>query len=340
MKRILPIVLIAIFLMTILAGCTPSTKAVSTTESMQEKTEASATSAAAPADEEILVGYAVMRMVDEFWANQIKGIEDALKETGKNIKFEVADNNNDAQTTLQNVDSLLSKGVDILIVSTPDAKIGASIMEKANAKNVPVIACDVPIEGAYYVTYDNYGAGVLAGEYAAEYFLENMPGQKAEVALLTHAAVSIVKERVDGFQAAFSKAIPDANFLPVQDAEGLREKGANVMADMITANPNINVAFGINDDIALGAASSVEARGLSDKIAVFGMGGIGETSFRALLDPKSPFKGTVAFSPYNHGVIVVTALITPMLEGKTVEMTVMSPIEMATPENAQSYLDN
>jgi ABC-type sugar transport system substrate-binding protein len=90
----------------------------------------------------------------------------------------------------------------------------------------------------------------------------------------------------------------------------------------------------------LGAASAIEARGLSDRIASFGQGGIGEAAFQALLDPKSPYKGTAAFMPFGHGESAVTQLILPLLQGRTPSKTVYSPLEIANPSNAQKFLDD
>ncbi|MGI9860929.1 sugar ABC transporter substrate-binding protein [Moorella naiadis] len=288
---------------------------------------------------ETVVGYAVMRMVDEYWGNQIEGMKAAIKESGKPIKLDVADNNNDGQTCLQNVESLLGRGAKILIVSTPDPKVGGAIMEKAKAKNVPVIASDVPIEGAYFLNHDDVEAGKIVGDYAGKYFSEKFKGKKAKVALITHAAVEqIVGKRIDGFMEAFKKYVPDAQFLPRMDAEGLREKGLNVMTDILTSNPDVNVVFAINDDMALGAAAAVEARGLADKVAVFGQGGIGETSFRALMDPKSPFIATTAYMPDQHGKTAINKMVIPLLEGQKIPDLVLSPLELATKENASKFL--
>lgn len=291
------------------------------------------------APREALVGYAVMRMVDEYWGNQIEGMKQALKESRQPIKLEIADSNNDGQACLQNALSLIGRGVKVLMVSTPDPKIGGAIMEAAKKKKIPVISSDVYIEGSYFLTHDEVKAGELMGEYAGKYFNTKFKGQKAKVAILTHAAVaSQVNQRISGFKAAFTKVVPNAVYLPVMDAEGLREKGANVMADILTAHPDVNIMFGINDDITLGAASAVEARGMSAKVACFGQGGIGEASFQALLDTNSPFKATTAFMPNGHGRAVIQQYIIPLLNGKKVPAKVFSPLKVADGSNAKEFL--
>jgi ribose transport system substrate-binding protein len=287
-----------------------------------------------------IVGYAVMRMVDEYWGNQIAGMKKSIADNKFPIELKIADNNNDGQTTLENVDALIAQGAKILIVSTPDPKVGPAIMEKAKAAGIPVVASDVPIDGAYYLNHDDVTAGQLVGEYAGKYFKDHFPGKKAKVATLTHLAVEqIVGLRSDGFAKGFKKFVPDAVFPPRMDCQGLREKGANVAADILTANPDVSIFFAINDDMALGAASAIEERGLQGKVAVFGQGGIGEASFRALLDPESPFKATTAYSPDVHGKTAIEKFVMPLLKKQKVAQRIDSPLALATPENAQKYLD-
>ena len=291
-------------------------------------------------DDQPLVGYAVMGMIDEYWANQVKGMQAANAANGNKFRLEVADSNYGPQVCLENSLSFLSRGAKVLVVSPPDPQIGGAIMERANALKVPVITSDVFLEGTYFLTHDEVRAGEIAGELAGQYFQENFRGQQAKVALLSAFQVADqANMRINGFKSAFSKLVPNPVYLPEFDSEGQREKGANLMADIITANPDVNVVFGINDEAGLGAAASIEARGLSDKIVVFGQGGIGEAAFQALLDPRSPFKGTVAFGPYEHGETMVTELILPLLEGKIPRKVVDSPLEPATGANARKFLD-
>jgi ribose transport system substrate-binding protein len=287
-----------------------------------------------------MVGYAVMRMVDEYWGSQVSGMKAATKANGSFI-LDVADDNNSGETCVENVRSLLSRGAKVIMVSTPDAKVGPAIMELCKTAKVPLIASDVYIDGAYFLTHDEVKAGSLMGDYAADYFNKHFAGKQAKVAILTDQKVaSQVDQRIKGFETAFTAKIPNAIYLPKQDANGLRETAANLMAGIITANPDVNICFAINDDEALGAAASVQAAGKANDIAVFGQGGIGESPFKALLDPSSPFKATAAFMPAKMGEAVVNQMIVPLLQGKQCPKKVSGPLAVADISNAQSYLDD
>jgi ABC-type sugar transport system substrate-binding protein len=64
-----------------------------------------------------------------------------------------------------------------------------------------------------------------------------------------------------------------------------------VATAMLTAHPDIDVLIAENEDGVIAAAKAVEARGLADKVAVFGIG-INPTVAQLLLDQNAIVKFT------------------------------------------------
>ncbi|MEZ3159530.1 substrate-binding domain-containing protein [Microbacterium sp. BWT-B31] len=70
----------------------------------------------------------------------------------------------DAAKQQQQAESMLTAGVDVLVLDPVDAKAAVTIVNAANAESVPVIAYDRLIAGgelAYYVSFDNRRVGQL-----------------------------------------------------------------------------------------------------------------------------------------------------------------------------------
>lgn len=292
-------------------------------------------------DGEVLIGYSVMRMTDEYFNNQIAGMEAAVADLGgDNIKFELADAKNDAQTCIDNALSLIGRGADVLFISPPDPSAATPVVEAGMTAGIPVISCDTYVEGAYFLAHDDTAAGRMAGEYAAEMFAERFDGEVPVVALIEHkAAADPCQLRIDGFVEVFGEAYPDAKFLPQQDAEGVREQGVTVMNDIITANPDVNVVFSINDDMALGCVSAIESRNMTEDIMVFGQGGCGITTFEKVAEPDSPFVGTIAYEPYQMGYDGIAEMALSLLNGDTIEDRYNGVLELITKENVTNWLD-
>jgi D-xylose transport system substrate-binding protein len=76
-------------------------------------------------------------------------------------------------TQLAQAEAMLTSGDCILIVAPHDSTAAATIVEKALAQHVPVIAYDRLIQDkntAFYVSFDNVKVGQLQGQYIADHY--------------------------------------------------------------------------------------------------------------------------------------------------------------------------
>lgn len=75
-------------------------------------------------------------------------------------------------TELQNVESLLTRGIDVLIICPHDGDAAAAAAEAARAEGVTVISYDRLITGTnavdYYVTFDSIAVGAAQGQYLVD----------------------------------------------------------------------------------------------------------------------------------------------------------------------------
>jgi D-xylose transport system substrate-binding protein len=99
--------------------------------------------------------------------DMIKAIQQYLPGATLDVKNA---NGSDA-TQLSQAEAMLTQGACILIVAPHDSQAAASIVEKALAQHVPVIAYDRLIQDkntAFYVSFDNVKVGNLQGTYIAD----------------------------------------------------------------------------------------------------------------------------------------------------------------------------
>ena len=95
----------------------------------------------------------------------------AIKQYMPNASLDVKNANGSDTTQLSQAEAMLAKGDCILIVGPHDSTAAATIVEKALAQHVPVIAYDRLIQDkntAYYVSFDNVKVGQLQGQYIAD----------------------------------------------------------------------------------------------------------------------------------------------------------------------------
>jgi len=66
---------------------------------------------------------------------------------------------------------------------------------------------------------------------------------------------------------------PDITVVASLPADWARDKGMQVMNDVLTANPDLNAVMAMNDEMALGAVQAIKAAGKQDQIKLVGYNG-------------------------------------------------------------------
>jgi putative multiple sugar transport system substrate-binding protein len=117
-------------------------------------------STAAPSDQTI--GVAMPTETSERWIADGDAVKSQLEDLGFSVDLQYAAD--DIPTQQQQIDQMVTKGVDLLIVASIDGTALANQLQAAADANIPVIAYDRLINGTenvdFYVTFDNYNVGV------------------------------------------------------------------------------------------------------------------------------------------------------------------------------------
>lgn len=105
-----------------------------------------------------------------------------------------------ADTQQEQANSAIAQGVDAIVIDPVDSQAAASIVNAANAAQIPIIAYDRPIPDQaadYYVSFDNEGIG----EKIAQSLVDNLDGQPDGGILIingspTDAAAGLIKDGI------------------------------------------------------------------------------------------------------------------------------------------------
>ena len=222
------------------------------------------------AGEPVYIGFSMDTLKEERWQRDKALVEARAKEVGAQLDVQVA-NSDDAVQTNQCA-TLLTKGVDVLIVAPHNGEIAASIVENAHSKGVPVISYDRLIRNSepdLYVSHQVEKMGEMQGKYA----LDHVP--KGNYILIGGAptdnnAMLLRKGQMNVLQPAKDRG--DIQIISDQFAKDWRaDEALRLTEDAITrTNGNIQAVVASNDGTAGGAISALEARGLAKKVLVTG----------------------------------------------------------------------
>ncbi len=215
----------------------------------------------------IKIGFAMDTVREERWQRDRDAFENRCKELNVECVITVANNSGDRQ--INDVDNLLTQGINVLVIAPHDATGAASMVDKAKAQGVPVISYDRLINSDKIDLYISHQVPII-GRKMAEYAVQKKPAgnyvmvygastdnnshimKKAQLEVLNaHPGVKIVAEQ----------HIPDWS----------REQALNFAENTLTQQGDkVDVFVVSNDGMASGVISALDKRGLSGKILVTG----------------------------------------------------------------------
>lgn len=228
--------------------------------------------AGAPRDpnKKVKIGFSMDTVKEERWVRDKNAFEAHCKEMNVDCVITVADNKSDKQAN--DVDNLLTQGIDVLVIAPHDATQAASMVEKAKAQGVPVISYDRLINSDKIDVYISHQVPVI-GRKIAEYALQKVPkGNYVMVygASTDNNAVIMKKEQLAVLKPATDRGdikIVADNFA----ADWKPEEALKIVENALTQNnDNIQAVVASNDGMAGGVISALASKGLAGKVVVTG----------------------------------------------------------------------
>ena len=274
-------------------------------------------------EEGITLGLSLSTLNNPFFVTLKEGAEEKAAELG--VKLIVVDSQDDPAREATNIEDLIQKQVDALLINPTDADAVVPSVKKANDAGIPVFTIDRGAAGGNIVSHiasDNVAGGKMAGQY----LVKILGGKGKVVELEGIAGTSAARDRGKGFNEVVA-ANPDVEVVARQTANFNRAEGLSVFENILQAHPEIDGVFAHNDEMILGAIQAAEAAGRDDKILFVGFDAV-DDAVRAVKEKK--LAATVAQQPSQMGILGVQ-FATDYLNGKTVEKYIPVPLALVTP---------
>ena len=216
----------------------------------------------------------------------------AAAKDGVKLTVAAGTSDGDTQTQISAIDDAISRGDKGILITENGNAVNAAL-NQARQAGLYVIALDTAPTPASVadITYatDNTAAGKLDGQAAAA----SLGGKKAVVAMLdlfNNQVVSVDIDRDHGFlqgmgidpgsttqngQEAKSGSYSGGSYQIAcqQPTQGAIDGGRTAMEDCLSANPNINVVYAINEPAAEGAYAALKAAGKTGQVKIYAIDG-------------------------------------------------------------------
>jgi ribose transport system substrate-binding protein len=209
-------------------------------------------------------------MVSPFYAGTIEGAKKAATEFGFELLILSPERENDYAGLLKIAEDMITRKVAAIAMCSIDTETTVAAVKKANAAGIPVILFNtlvkIPAGDVYaYVGYDQRAAG----RSVAEYILTKYPGKQINAVIIEGLPSSFTTERAGGFMDVLKEKKPaNVKVVASQPGDWEREKSMNVASNLLQAYPEINMFYGLSDEMALGAAQACKAKGKTDVIII------------------------------------------------------------------------
>ncbi|MFD7462443.1 MULTISPECIES: sugar ABC transporter substrate-binding protein [unclassified Streptomyces] len=244
------------------------------------------------------------------------------------VDLYTADSGQDSAGELANIEDMIARDVDALIVQTVDVDALEKHIARARDADIPVFLTSVVPED----TSDILGAVVVdlkaAGRLDAEWIAEDAAGRPVTVGIVAGAPGAASDLLVGGF----TSALPD-NAEVVAEAPGMYDpaEARRVAEDMIRSHPDLTYAFVANEQMAFAVRKAFDAAG-AGQVKIVTVNGTDE-GLAALKDGR--FSATVANSAAETGELAVTNTIALLRGEKTeADKIAKTPLRLVTKDNA------
>jgi D-xylose transport system substrate-binding protein len=215
-----------------------------------------------------VIGVSVKNQLQRRWAFDLKAIKARAAELGDTVLVQYA--NDDPSRQASQVESLLSKGIDVLIITPVDDKAAAQAANAARNSKVPVVSYDIGVRDAptdYFVERDNIQAGKLQIDEA----LKAKP--EGKYAFFRGDSGTGVVKTISGQWDKAVKGKPGVDVVFDQFIDGFDPSTAQSRAeDVLSTNRDDVAAFlSLNDGMATGIAQALAGRKLTGKVFLSGL---------------------------------------------------------------------
>ncbi|UCH24440.1 MAG: D-xylose ABC transporter substrate-binding protein [Trueperaceae bacterium] len=207
------------------------------------------------------IGVSWSNFQEERWKRDEAAMQGKIEELGGT--YIKADAQSSPEKQISDVESLIARGADALIILSQDAGAIGPAVERAAAEGIPVLGYDRLIEDerAFYLTFDN----VEVGRMQARGVFDALPS--GNYVFIKGSAADPNADFLHGGQLEVLQAAIDSGDITVvgeQYTDGwLPENAQRNMEQILTANNNqVDAVVASNDGTALGVLAALSAVGL------------------------------------------------------------------------------
>lgn len=227
-------------------------------------------------EEELTVGISMPTQSAERWIDDGDNMVNQLEDLGYETILQYGED--DVQNQVSQIENMITRGVDYLVIAAIDGSALTDVLETAASQDIKVVAYDRLLMNTdqvdYYVTFDNFGVGVIGAEYIEEelgladgegpYNIELFGGSPDDnnAVINYEGYMSVFQDYIDNGQLVVPSGQTDFNQIATLrwDAATAQERMDNLLSAHYT-DTKLDAVFSPYDPISLSLISSLKGIG-------------------------------------------------------------------------------
>jgi inositol transport system substrate-binding protein len=272
----------------------------------------------------------------------VVAVSEAMKvEAAKEgLELILLDSARSVMTEKSQIESLITRKVDLIIMSPIDQATSQPAAMLVNKAGIPLLLLDTKFNSDFQSTGGKFATFVgpddtLAGQIEGRYLADKLPQGGNVVYLAIEYGRSATELRKAGFESV-TKDHPNLEIVAELQGYASRVKGKTIMETLLQkyGRGQLQAVVAENDEMAIGASSAIQA---ADRLGEFKVL-IGVNGLQPGLDAVAA--GTLTATVFQDAVqkgrqIVVAA--SKILAGGIVEPQFLFPFTLVTKENLSSF---
>ncbi len=283
--------------------------------------------------DEKTVGILMPTQEQTIWSIQAERLVAGFQEAGYATELEYAED--DSARQVMQIENMITKGVDVLVIAAVDGYALTDACEKAKDAGIKVIASDRLIMNTeavdYYVTFDLVKMGTLQGQYIADtldlanqagpFTLEIFSGSQDDpnAQLFYNGAMEVLNPYINEGKLVVKSEQVDYATTAIQswDSAKAQARMDNLLSGYY-ADDHLDAVLVAADCLAIGVISSLESMGYGTGDVAFPIITGQDAELAAVKNIKAGKQSMTAFLDANKLVEIIVPLVNDLMEGKEI----------------------
>jgi ribose transport system substrate-binding protein len=194
------------------------------------------------------------------------------------VRLVISDAQQDNSKQIAQIETFIRQKPQLLIVAPNERAALTAVMGQAMEAHIPTICLERDILQPNYTSYirsDNFAIGRMVGTFIVDYLKKKYGAPKGIVVQMRGLLGVEAEMNRDGGAKSVLAAYPDIRIVAEPVADWIQAKAKDRMTEVLRVQPKIDLVYGHNDPMAIGAYLAAKELGRDKEMAFVGVDGLG-----------------------------------------------------------------